>query len=80
MDMTIDINTLKGIVCEAISTHIDEISCADCFERLDRFAEMTLSGQDTTREMPLIHEHLERCRDCNEEFGALLKAIRSLEP
>ena len=77
--MTIDIDTLKKIVCEAISTHIVEISCTDCFERMDRFAEMTLSGQDTAEAMPLIHEHLERCSDCNEEFGALLKAIRSLE-
>jgi len=77
--MTIDINVLKQIVCESISTHSVEISCTDCFERLDRFAEMTLSGQDTAEAMPLIHEHLEHCSDCNEEFEALLKAIRSLK-
>ena len=78
--MAIDIDTLKRIVCEALTTHIDEISCADCFERLDRFVEMTLLGQEAAKAMPHVHDHLERCADCREEFHGLLDAIQAAAP
>jgi hypothetical protein len=74
--MTLDIDTLKRVVRDAITTHVDEISCTDCFERLDHFVEMALSGQEPARIMPHVHEHLERCADCREEFSALLQAAR----
>ena len=56
-----------------------EIGCDECFEQVDRFVEMELSGLNTARAMPLVQEHLEICGECREEFEALLLALRASE-
>jgi hypothetical protein len=72
-----DIETLKMVVCEVITTHTDELSCSECFELLDKYAELTLIGQDAARRMPHVHDHLERCTDCREEWSGLLAALEA---
>ena len=57
-------------------TREEELGCDECFERLDRFVEMELSGLDAATAMPLVEDHLEKCGDCREEFVALLEALR----
>ena len=76
--MTLDLDTLKRIVHQIITTRPDEIGCDECFEQLDRFVEMTLAGKNAAEAMPLVQDHLERCHDCREEFEALLAALRAL--
>ncbi|CAA9472165.1 MAG: hypothetical protein AVDCRST_MAG25-2120 [uncultured Rubrobacteraceae bacterium] len=60
-------------------THEEEIGCDECFDKLDRFVEMELSGLDAATAMPLVEDHLQMCGDCREEFEALLEALRSEE-
>jgi hypothetical protein len=76
--MNLEPATLKRMVRVVLSTRPDEVGCEECFEELDRFVEMTLAGKDAAEAMPLVHDHLERCRDCREEFEALLKVLRDL--
>jgi hypothetical protein len=76
--MNLEPETLKQMVRNVLSTRPDEVGCDDCFEQLDRFVEMTLAGKDAAEAMPLVQDHLERCRDCREEFEALLEALRTL--
>lgn len=76
--MSLDPAVLKQMVRVVLSTRSDEIGCEECFDQLDRFVEMTLAGKDAAEAMPLVHDHLERCRDCREEFEALLKVLRGL--
>jgi predicted anti-sigma-YlaC factor YlaD len=45
---------------------------------LDRFIETKLTGKNVAEAMPLVQDHLERCRDCREEFEALLTALQAL--
>jgi hypothetical protein len=54
-----------------------EIGCEECFEEVDRFIAMELSGLDTAEAMPLVREHLHMCGECREEFEALLAALRA---
>ena len=77
--MTLDLDTLKRMVREIITTRPDEIGCDECFEQLDRFVEMTLAGKNAAEALPLVQDHLGRCDDCREEFEALLAALRVLE-
>ena len=77
--MTLDLDTLKQMAREIITTRPDEIGFDECFEQLDRFVEMTLAGKNAAEAMPLVQDHLERCHDCHEEFEALLAALRGLE-
>ena len=68
-----DVVKLVRVVAETRET---EISCDECFERLDRFAETELSGLEASAAMPLVSDHLGKCADCRSKFEALLIAIR----
>jgi hypothetical protein len=68
-----DVVKLVRVVAE---THETEIGCDECFERLDSFAEMELSGLEASATMPLVGDHLDKCADCHSEFEALLTALR----
>jgi hypothetical protein len=76
--MNLEPAVLKQMVRIVLSTRPDEIGCEECFDKLDRFVEMKLAGKDAAAAMPLVHDHLERCRDCREEFEALLEVLRAL--
>ena len=69
---------IKNIVAALKRTQPNEIDCGDCFDRLERFAEMTLAGKAAWKALPLVQLHLEGCRDCGEEFEALLDVLRGL--
>jgi hypothetical protein len=66
---------LKRLVRGIATARADELACDECFERLDCFVEMTLTGKNATEAMPLVQDHLDRCGDCREEFEALLAAL-----
>jgi hypothetical protein len=76
--MNLEPAVLKEMVRVVLSTRPDEIGCDECLDQLDRFVEMKLAGKDAAQAMPLVQDHLERCRDCREEFEALLEALRAL--
>jgi hypothetical protein len=76
--MKVEPAVLKGMVRNVLTTREDEIGCEECFEEIDRFVEITLAGKDAAEAMPLVQDHLTRCRDCREEFEALLRALRDL--
>ena len=69
----------KALVREIAKAREVEIGCDECFEQIDRFIEMELSGLDATQAMPLVQEHLEICGECREEFGVLLMALQATE-
>jgi len=69
---------VKSLVRGIMTARPDEIGCGECFEELDCFVEMKLAGRDVTEAMPLVHDHLQRCGPCREEFEALLMALRSM--
>ena len=69
-----DVVKLVRVVAETRET---EISCDECFERLDSFAEAKLSGSEATAAMPLVGDHLDKCEDCHGKLEALLMALRS---
>lgn len=67
---------LRQIVHVVSVTRPDEIGCEACFEQLDVFVEITLQGRDAAQLLPLVYHHLSFCRDCREEFDALLAALQ----
>ena len=60
--------------------HLDTAlrGCDECFEKLDVFVDLTLAGKTAAEALPLVHDHLERCSNCREEFHALLAALQSV--
>ena len=69
----------KALVREIAEVREVEIGCDECFEHVDRFIEMELSGLDAAQAMPLVQEHLEICGECREEFEALLRALQATQ-
>jgi predicted anti-sigma-YlaC factor YlaD len=71
----LDRDDLDKLVRAVAETRESEIGCDECFEQMDRFAEIEFSGSDAASAMPLVHDHLSKCEDCREVYEALLIAI-----
>ena len=56
-----------------------EISCQECFEQLDRYVELELSGADADSAIPGMSAHLEGCPACGEDHRSL-RALVEVEP
>ena len=69
----------RMLLREIAETREVEIGCDECFEQVDRFVEMELSGLNTGQAMSLVQEHLQICGECREEFEALLLALRATD-
>jgi hypothetical protein len=69
----------KALIEEIVEVREEEIGCDECFEQVDHFIEMELSGLNAAQAMPLVQEHLEICGECREEFEALLMALQTME-
>jgi hypothetical protein len=54
-----------------------ELSCEECFELLDHYVELELTGSDAEAEMPAMRAHLEGCSACNEEHRSLRALVES---
>jgi len=68
---------LAGMVRMIAGTRPDEIGCDDCFAQLDRFVELYLAGKNAAEALPLVQDHLDRCKDCREEFEVLLASLQA---
>jgi anti-sigma factor RsiW len=49
-----------------------ELSCEQCFDELDRYVDLELTGRDADREVPGMSAHLAGCPACREEHESLL--------
>ena len=68
---------VQGLAKQLMRTSEEECACDEVFELLDQFAEASARGADTSALLPLVHQHLELCPDCKEEFEALVQAMKS---
>ncbi len=53
----------------------EELSCIEMYARLDEFVEAEVQGEDADKITPLVHEHLDMCPECCEEYEALLTVL-----
>jgi len=59
-------------------TREHELDCGHCYDELDQFVELELSGKNAAEVMPLVQEHLDLCGACREEYQALLDALKAI--
>ena len=48
-----------------------ELTCEQCFEQLDRYAELEHAGADAEAAVPGMRAHLEGCPACREDYDSL---------
>jgi len=75
--MKITTEFLKKITKAASKSRPDEIGCDECFDKLDKFAELKLEGKSPEEAMPLVQDHLNKCGECRQEFEVLLEALKA---
>ncbi len=69
---------VEKLIKTIFDTHADGvIDCASCDEHLCRLAELVSSGADLCALIPEVEAHLNCCRDCKEEWDALLAIMRA---
>jgi anti-sigma factor RsiW len=53
-----------------------ELTCEQCFDELDRYVEVELTGADADAAVPGMSAHLQGCPACREEHESLLELAR----
>jgi hypothetical protein len=48
-----------------------ELSCEECFDQLDRYVELELTGADAESRVPGMRAHLQGCSACAEDHESL---------
>jgi len=48
-----------------------EVSCEECFERLDEYVDAEVAGRDPEQDVPGMAAHLAGCPACREEHESL---------
>jgi hypothetical protein len=67
----------KLIDCIVTSHHDDCLDCESCARELDCLAERVAMGAKINDLLPEVATHLCCCRDCFEEFEALVAILRA---
>ncbi len=60
-------------------TNNQELTCDECLTKMAEFAEVALADDSIPDNLRDIEHHLALCEECEEEFTALLKALKSAE-
>jgi len=75
MDDTLD--ALKRFLKKVACTEEHELDCEQVFQVIDVYAEAVARGEDGRELLPLVKHHLSMCRDCLEEFEALMRILEA---
>ncbi len=52
-----------------------ELTCEQCFDQLDRYVDLELSGAAADQQVPGMRAHLEGCPACDEDHASLLAFV-----
>jgi len=63
------------MIDELLGPEGPEVSCEECFERLDEYVELELNGEDADGRVPGMREHLEGCPACREDHESLRELV-----
>ena len=67
------------LVARLLGPEGPEVSCEECFERLDEYVDAELAGRDPEGAVPGMAAHLAGCPACREDHDSL-RALVSGEP
>lgn len=70
-------NQLFAMVEAIFAAHENEIDCEGCDAEMPHLVELMEAGEDPTLLLPAVQEHLTMCKDCREEFEALLTIVKA---
>ena len=75
-----DPRTRNDLVARLIGPEGPEIGCDECFEVLDRYVDLEVTGRDADAAVPGLRAHLEGCPACREEHESLRALVSGERP
>ena len=63
------------MIDELLGPEGPEVSCEECFERLDEYVELELAGEDAEARVPGMRAHLDGCPACREDHESLRELV-----
>jgi hypothetical protein len=69
--MSIDDYKRRELVERLLGPAGFQLSCQECFELINEYAELELVGIEAGTLIPGLHTHLEGCSACNEDHESL---------
>jgi hypothetical protein len=60
-----------GLLARLLGPDGEQLTCEECFDQLDRFVELDLSGTEADAKVPGMRAHLEGCPACREDHDSL---------
>jgi hypothetical protein len=77
--MSLSPENIRKLIDLVATTQNDSLDCDACLERIDEFAEVHLAGRPLSEALQCVRMHLESCGCCQDEYEALLAALRTLD-
>ena len=68
----------KALIAKMMDTRDQEMTCDECMAEIAEFVEVQLTGKPLSDAIQAVHEHLERCHDCSDEYDVLRQALEAL--
>jgi hypothetical protein len=65
----------KDLIDALLGPDGHEVSCDECFERLDEYVELELAGAVADAGLPGMREHLQGCPACREDHESLRELV-----
>lgn len=62
---------LRRLIALLLGPAEPEVSCEECFERLDEYVDLELQGVDPETRIPGMGAHLAGCPACTEDHASL---------
>jgi hypothetical protein len=62
---------LQRLAARLLGPADPEVTCEECFDRLDEFVDAGLAGRDADAAVPGMRAHLEGCPACREDYESL---------
>lgn len=56
-----------------------ELTCPECLDELDRYAQRILDGMPIDGVLDLVREHLEACPCCTGQYELVLETLKAIE-
>ena len=54
-----------------------ELTCEQCFDLLDRYVDLEMSGAPADEQVPAMRAHLDGCPACDEDHTSLLAFVNA---
>ncbi len=67
---------LRTLINCIFDTHVDgDISCEECCKQFNCLVDLVANGAEPNQLLPAVQQHISCCKDCREEYQALLSIV-----